>query len=803
MPRKNTKKETAQKADGKTAESTVSGSINDEGVTETNPLDSLPILGKQKEVLRTIWPTLPPDVIGAFSTMAQCYKDCENVRVHYEDACNAQEKELLKKEQEIETLSQKCNTMTICAHIVAEGLDHVSETADTYRRMCFSSCTERGAQSEKVLDSSDDEREETRSQLDEAKEQIAREYEAITDSEGNNGKKRKSKKASKPKKGDTTSAPTATGEGNYEMARIEYEFSPEYQKYGAFLEEEEAKIQEEFGNTTDQETGKHARVTIGHFDKWFENARVTEQIEYRDFEDNPVHGPDEVPKIIKKGEHEYKFVCFEERSEHKIMEVHILKAITKRPKYVVSAEGDSRTEAVITIGESLKGTGHTVDGYKTILLETETNAPVKSKEEEKLIPKANEKENCDTKNEDKFTNSKAPKDKLPKGTPVWKQKKHRIFVHGTITDPSFIGHTPWSPSLVAMVLWLEFGLFLPTTRICAAASILLGGVTIPLSTMERLPQMIYVKKLVYLIDLLEKELLKQQYIHADETPIRVLRLDKNTSFMWLFSSIETAQHQVRLFVCNPGRGSEYALLTLCAFTGILITDAYQGYNSVNCTHAFCLIHARRRFYVASVVGRGKNTRTKARIGVELFNKIFFIEKELRAQGYRGKEKQKKRDELIRPITKEIELYCQQIVTDEHVSKTGKLYDAANYYIKYQKELTEFLNDGDIPLHNMTAEWMAKVITYYRRTSLMCGSIKGAKAVAGILTIVETAKANNLDVYKYLLFIFEKMRGDEWMNDDNLIQSLLPWSEEAQKNCKKENKEEKEHRSIHLVGNGIA
>ncbi len=590
------------------------------------------------------------------------------------------------------------------------------------------------------------------------------------------------------------------------MAKIEYESLPDYEKFGEFLEEKEAEICKEFGDSEEQkEAGKHARVTKGHFLKWFENARVVGEAAYRNFEDEPVNSADDVPKIITSGDQEYKFVCFEDSCEYRIVEAYVLKVVTKRPKYVVSVEGNSRRDAVITIGNSFKESGHKVDGYKKALSEAKANTSTDMKPqmpvgEEKPLPEADDKKKCNNEKEDKDASKKTTKDTPPKGTPVWKQKKYRVFVHGIITDPSLISGSLWSPSLVALVLWLEFGLFLPTTRICAAASVLLGGATIPLSTMERLPQMIFVKKLVYLSDLLEKELLKQQYMHADETPIRILRIAKSTAYMWLYSSVDIAQHQVRLFVCNPGRGSEFALLTLCAFTGVLITDAYQGYNSIQCTHAFCLIHARRRFYMASVVGRGINVRAKAKIGVELFDKVFHIEKELRERGFKGEEKKEKRKELIEPIIGEIKLYCEQIMEDKHVSKGGKLYDAANYFIKYQKELTEFLNDGNIPLHNMAAEWMAKVVTYYRRTSLMCGSMNGAKAVAGILTIIETAKANDLDVYKYLLYILDKMRGDDWMNDDELIQSLLPWSEEAQKKCRKEKKEQK---NIRLVGNSVA
>ena len=204
-----------------------------------------------------------------------------------------------------------------------------------------------------------------------------------------------------------------------------------------------------------------------------------------------------------------------------------------------------------------------------------------------------------------------------------------------------------------------------------------------------------------------------------------------------------------------------------------------------------------------MIGQGKNVRNKAKIGLGLFNDLFRMEKQLRKQGYTGDQLLEQRKKQMTPIVSQIRDYCNDILNDPHVSQSGKLHNAASYYINNETELTQFLNDSKIPLHNMAAEWMAKTVTYYRRSSLHCGSMAGARAMAGILTIIETAKANNLDTYKYLLFLLENMRGDEWMKDAELVKSLLPWSEKAQEACRKSSSKERHDGQIELAGGLVA
>ena len=67
----------------------------------------------------------------------------------------------------------------------------------------------------------------------------------------------------------------------------------------------------------------------------------------------------------------------------------------------------------------------------------------------------------------------------------------------------------------------------------------------------------------------------------------------------------------------------------------------------------------------------------------------------------------------------------------------------------------------------------------RKNFLFCKTPSGAKATATVFSLIETAKTNGLDPYKYLVYIFEKLSQDE----DYDLEQLMPWTEAVVDTCK--------------------
>lgn len=69
----------------------------------------------------------------------------------------------------------------------------------------------------------------------------------------------------------------------------------------------------------------------------------------------------------------------------------------------------------------------------------------------------------------------------------------------------------------------------------------------------------------------------------------------------------------------------------------------------------------------------------------------------------------------------------------------------------------------------------------RKNFLFANTPAGAESSAVTFSLIETAKANNLDPFRYLTYIFEKAPGINPDKEGNWVETLLPWN--APDSCK--------------------
>ena len=92
----------------------------------------------------------------------------------------------------------------------------------------------------------------------------------------------------------------------------------------------------------------------------------------------------------------------------------------------------------------------------------------------------------------------------------------------------------------------------------------------------------------------------------------------------------------------------------------------------------------------------------------------------------------------------------------------------------------YLEDGRCSLSNNLSENSIRPVTVGRKNWLFSDSPDGATANAMYLTIVEMAKAYDLNLYEYLKFLLEH-RPNENLTDEEL-DHLAPWSIDVQEQC---------------------
>lgn len=343
-----------------------------------------------------------------------------------------------------------------------------------------------------------------------------------------------------------------------------------------------------------------------------------------------------------------------------------------------------------------------------------------------------------------------------------------------------------SPSLLAYVMVMRFVLIVPNSRV--TRHLWNMGLCCPECTVSNWKHLASVS-LKPLFKQLRKELKKQGYAHADETPALVFRepgrLDSTKSYFWVYCSIDKCAHPVCLWVYHPGRKGIFANEDLSGWNIKLIRDAYQGYNGLKgIMHCFCNAHARRYFWLASKYACTAYQRKLAKKVVDLYDEIFRIEREYKDRS--SEELLSIRSSKVTELMNSISTCVTKILKDSLVIENGQLHRAAIYFQNNEKGLRQFLTDPNVPASNNRAERMVKPFALYRRNSLFFGSPQGAEDAAIIMSVIRSAELNGLDPEKYLTFVWEKLRGraEDWGEDDEeFLCTLLPWADEPQRLCK--------------------
>lgn len=286
------------------------------------------------------------------------------------------------------------------------------------------------------------------------------------------------------------------------------------------------------------------------------------------------------------------------------------------------------------------------------------------------------------------------------------------------------------------------------------------------------------------VEKLQEELLKDEYLHADETPIQVLneegKENSTKSYMWVYSTSTNAKKTIRIFKYTSGRSGDYPKDFLKGFKGYLHTDGYSGYNKVKDIHqCLCWAHLRRYFKDSLPRDLKSEEASLPSKGIAYCNKLF--EWERKFKDLTPEERYIKRLEKEKPL---LEAFWSWIETESSkVLPKSKIGTAFQYAINHKEKLETYLEDGNCVISNNIAENSIRPFTIGRKNWIFCGSPKGAHASAAVYTLVETAKSNGLNPYKYLEFILARLPGTNVKTNSNVLELMMPWDDLIQRTCK--------------------
>jgi len=277
-----------------------------------------------------------------------------------------------------------------------------------------------------------------------------------------------------------------------------------------------------------------------------------------------------------------------------------------------------------------------------------------------------------------------------------------------------------------------------------------------------------------LINLAYEKLRMSDLLFMDETVLQVLKEKERSaaqqSRMWIITN-NTAQHRMVLFHYSPTREARVAYDLLDDFNGALMTDGYGVYDNVTktkgLTHLGCWAHARRYFKEASDA-QPKGASGKPEQALSYIQKLFRIEAQIKTAPSDKKTISRQQEAL--PVLATLKKWLDKSL--KHPVKSAKLRKALTYLNNQWPKLIRYTDNGAWPMDNNMAENCIRPFVIGRKNWLFAATAEGANASANLYSLVETAKANDLEPSAYLKTIFTLLPQAKTVED---IEALLPWN----------------------------
>jgi transposase len=280
---------------------------------------------------------------------------------------------------------------------------------------------------------------------------------------------------------------------------------------------------------------------------------------------------------------------------------------------------------------------------------------------------------------------------------------------------------------------------------------------------------------------MHKLLLKNDVLHADETTVQVLKENgkeaSSKSYMWLYRT-GSGGPAIVLYDYQMTRAGKHPKEFLEGYKGYLHVDGYAGYHDISDVILVgCWAHARRGF-AEIVKALSKDDISLAKEGLTFCNHLYSIEHKI--MDLSPKEKHKIRNNDSRVILNDFLVWLKK--QSEEILPNSKLGKTIKYCLNQWGNLERYLLDGRLEIDNNRAERSIKPFVIGRKNWLFSNTPKGAKSSAIIYSVIETAKENNIKPIEYLTYLFDKLPNID-INDKQILDSLLPWSDKLPENCK--------------------
>ena len=292
--------------------------------------------------------------------------------------------------------------------------------------------------------------------------------------------------------------------------------------------------------------------------------------------------------------------------------------------------------------------------------------------------------------------------------------------------------------------------------------------------------------LLPLYELIKAHVFAAERIHGDDTTVPVLAKGHcRTGRIWTYVRDDRpfggTDPPAAVFFYSSDRTAIHPERHLTGYCGILQADAYAGFKALYApdrepgpmTEAGCWAHARRKLFgLADIAAQARSQKQTAISpiafeAVAKFDAIFMLERSINGLSPEARVAARRKD--VAPLVHDLIDWMKR--ERSKLSRHNEVAKAMDYMLKRIDVFTRFLEDGRVCLSNNAAERVLRGIALGRKSWLFAGSDRGGERAAIMLTLIHTAKLNDVDPQAWFADVLARI-ADHKITD---LAALLPWN----------------------------
>ena len=357
--------------------------------------------------------------------------------------------------------------------------------------------------------------------------------------------------------------------------------------------------------------------------------------------------------------------------------------------------------------------------------------------------------------------------------------------------PFHVAARAWAgPSLLAMIAFEKFAQHQPLNR--QAERYAKEGVPLSLSTLaDQIGVVCDATGPIF--DLIEAHVFAAERIHGDDSTVKVLAKGQCvTARVWDYIRDDRPfagkAPPAAVFYYSRDREGVHPQAHMAHYSGILQADAYSGYLKLfdadrkpgPITEAACFAHSRRKFFELADIAASARRKAEGKKptfispmaleAVQRIDALFAIEREI--NGKSAQERKAVRRTLSAPLLADLKIWMTE--QRAKLSRSNDVAKAMDYMLTRWDAFARFLDDGRICMSNNAAERGIRGLALGRRSWLFCGSDRGGRRAARMMTLFVTCKMNDVDGQAWLADVLARIAD----HPAKRLEELLPWNWKA-------------------------